>query len=118
MSSYQGVLDWLLETDNPAVRHLTLRNVAAPPVIADLGAARRKAHAEGPISHVLANMHQDGYWEQPGPGYNPKYRSTVWSLILLSQLGAVAGEDGRIATACRLYAARRSEKYAWYSGEP
>ena len=37
---------------------------------------------------------------KPGPGYNPKYRSTVWSLILLAQLGASASQDERIAQAC------------------
>ena len=33
-------------------------------------------------------MHPDGYWSKPGAGYNPKYFSTVWSLIMLAQLGA------------------------------
>src|SRR5690606_15915899 len=33
-------------------------------------------------------------------GYNPKYRSTVWSIILLAQLGASAEQDERIARAC------------------
>jgi len=37
---------------------------------------------------------------EPGPGYNPKYQSTVWSIILLAQLGACAAQDERIARAC------------------
>jgi hypothetical protein len=41
-----------------------------------------------------------GYWAAPGPGYNPKYRSTVWSVITLAQLGAACADDGRIARAC------------------
>jgi hypothetical protein len=45
-------------------------------------------------------MHPDGYWIRPGPGYNPKYRSTTWSLILLAQLGASAALDERISRAC------------------
>jgi hypothetical protein len=45
-------------------------------------------------------MSPEGYWSGPGPGYNPKYRSTVWSLILLAQLGGSAKEDERIAWAC------------------
>ncbi len=38
-----------------------------------------------------------------GPGYLPKYRSTVWSLILLSQLGANVNIDRRLAPACQRY---------------
>jgi hypothetical protein len=41
-----------------------------------------------------------GYWAKPGPGYNPKYRATVWSIIMLAQLGAPAAQDERIARAC------------------
>ncbi len=48
-------------------------------------------------------MHLDGYWVEDGPGYNPKYRSAVWSLILLSQLGASAEVDSCIQKACQHY---------------
>jgi hypothetical protein len=45
-------------------------------------------------------MQPEGWWEQSGAGYNPKYRSTVWSIILLAQLGAQVREDERIERAC------------------
>jgi hypothetical protein len=45
-------------------------------------------------------MQPDGYWAKPGPGYTTKYRSTDWSVILLAQLGALAGEDERIRRGC------------------
>jgi len=45
-------------------------------------------------------MNKEGYWEQPGHGYYPKCTGTVWSLILLSQLGASAEMDPRIGRAC------------------
>jgi hypothetical protein len=45
-------------------------------------------------------MEPAGYWAAPGPGYNPKYRSTVWAVILLAQLGADIEEDRRIRSAC------------------
>jgi hypothetical protein len=46
------------------------------------------------------NITKEGYWEQPGAGYYPKYTGTVWSVILLSQLGASEEADLRINTAC------------------
>ena len=66
----------------------------------ELAAARERAHANGPIAAILAKMHREGYWEQPGAGYYPKYTGTVWSVILLAQLGASAEMDERIARAC------------------
>jgi hypothetical protein len=46
-------------------------------------------------------MEPEGYWVKPGPGYNPKYTSTVWSVITLAQLGASAAMNERIARAGR-----------------
>jgi len=97
-------LPWLLEPDAPGVRYLALRDLLdLPNDDPELKAARTQAHAEGPIAAVLAEMDPAGYWVEPGPGYNPKYRSTVWSIILLAQLGGSAGEDERIAIACAYF---------------
>lgn len=94
-------LPWLLEPDSPGVRYLALRDLLDYPLDdPDLVEARKAAHAEGPIATILSNMNEAGYWSKPGPGYNPKYSATVWSLILLAQLGAVAEEDERIRRAC------------------
>jgi hypothetical protein len=62
--------------------------------------AHEQAHIQGPIAEILANMHPEGYWVEPGAGYLPKYRSTVWSIITLSQLGASLSLDSRIARGC------------------
>ena len=94
-------LSWLLEAGDPGARYLALRDLAG--LTADdveFRAARKQAHREGPIAAILEHMNGDGYWVEPGPGYNPKYTSTVWSAILLAELGARVEEDSRIATAC------------------
>lgn len=93
-------LTWLLESEHPGLRYLALRDLLdLPPNAPELLAARDAAHAQGPIAAVLAEMHPDGYWAKSGPGYNPKYFSTVWSLVLLAQLGAVASLDERLQRA-------------------
>jgi hypothetical protein len=99
MDSLDFVLDWLLERSDPGVRYLVLRDLLeqGDP---ELAAARSEAHEKGPISTVLSEMKEDGYWVKPGPGYSPKYTGTVWSLILLAQLGASAAQDARIERAC------------------
>ena len=96
------VVTWLLETDTPGVRYLAMRDLLdLPPDDPGLAAAQEAAHVQGPIAAILDEMHPDGYWAEPGPGYNPKYRSTVWSIILLAQLGASPLFDRRIERACQ-----------------
>jgi hypothetical protein len=94
-------LAWLLEPDEPGVRYLALRDLLdRPPDDPELVAAQAAAYAEGPILAILAEVDDTGCWAKPGPGYNPKYRATVWSIIMLAQLGASAAHDERITRAC------------------
>ncbi len=97
-----AALDWLLEPDNIGVRYLTLRDIVHTDA-KELDTARKQAHIEGPIATILARMEKEGWWDIPGPGYYPKYTSTVWSIVLLAQLGASIKEDTRIGTACIYY---------------
>jgi len=94
-------LSWLLEHDEPGVRYLAMRDLLGLPADGvDVITAQELAHNEGPISIILDEMDDSGYWVEAGPGYNPKYRSTVWSIILLAQLGASVQLDERIERAC------------------
>ena len=95
------VIPWLLEQDSPGVRYLALRDLLdLPPDDPELVAAQIEAHEAGPIAAILDEMEAEGYWAKPGPGYLPKYRSTVWSIITLAQLGASIKLDERISRAC------------------
>ena len=94
-------LEWLLDESEPGPRYLALRDLyGLPPNDSQVKHARRAAHQHGPISEILNHMHPEGYWAEPGPGYNPKYRSTVWALISLAQLGASVQEEPRLERAC------------------
>ncbi len=95
----QNLVDWLLEPSDIGVKYLALRDLVERDE-KELMTVKERAHTEGPIAQVLAKMNKDGYWEQPGAGYYPKYTGTVWSIILLSQLGASIKMDERIAIAC------------------
>lgn len=94
-------IDWLLEEKDPGPRFLALRDlIGFPNGDPELESARKQALARGAIPKTLDAMQPEGYWVEPGPGYMPKYRSIVWSLILLAQLGARLQDDERIARAC------------------
>jgi hypothetical protein len=92
-----ATLDWLLEPADIGVRYLALRDLVKADA-KELQTAKNKAHQQGPIAVILKEMDKQGYWMKPGAGYNPKYFSTVWSIIMLAQLGASIEMDNRIAT--------------------
>lgn len=95
-------VSWLLEAQDPGVRYLALRDLMElDDDDKELKSARKAAHKEGPIAKVLSRMQAEGYWARPGTGYGPKYKSTVWALLLLAQLGASPKEDKRIDKGCK-----------------
>jgi hypothetical protein len=93
-------LPWLLDESTPAVRHLALRLLLdRAPDDPEVVAARAAAMRTNPIAGILAAQDPEGWWSRPGPGYQPKYTSTVWRMIFLDQLGA-DGSEPRVRAAC------------------
>ena len=91
---------WLLETADPAVRHLALTQLLDEPSDAPaVRRARAAAMRTDPIASILQHQDDAGWWVKPGAGYGPKYTGTVWSLMFLEQMGA-DGRDRRIQRAC------------------
>jgi hypothetical protein len=93
-------LPWLLDETVPAVRHLALRQLLDrgpdDPAVLE---AQAGAMGSDPIAAILAAQDPAGWWAKPGSGYLPKYRSTVWQIVFLDQLGA-DGHDPRVRAAC------------------
>ena len=93
-------LPWLLEPDNPSVRYFALTDLLDRPADdTEVMAAKAAINSSRPVKAILDSMYPAGYWFKPGPGYSPKYRSTVWSVMFLDQLGA-DGSDPRVRAAC------------------
>jgi len=93
---------WLLEpdTDQPAVRYFTLRDILGwGEDDARVREARAAVMSTGPVPAILAARKPEGYWVKPGPGYSPKYIGSVWQVIFLAQLGA-DGSDPAVRAAC------------------
>lgn len=81
-------LAWLLQPSNPSARYLTQtkvlgRSEAAP----EVRATRAAIPQAGPARDILLAQYPQGYWMHPGVGYSPRYRATVWQILLLAQLG-------------------------------
>ncbi len=82
---------WLLEEDDPSARYFTLVGLLAKGGRSpEARRARRDIMATGPVPAILARQRPDGGWVKRLSMYHAKYRGTVWSLLLLAELGADA----------------------------
>jgi len=50
-------------------------------------ASRAAIPRTGPAHDILLAQYPQGYWMHPGLGCSPRYRATVWQILLLAQLG-------------------------------
>jgi hypothetical protein len=93
--------DWLLESGNPSVRYLALRDLLdrgeSDPEVRE---TKRRIMEVGIVPKVLAKQEPGGHWGKPEHFYqNSKYKGTVWNLILLAELCADPADE-RIKNAC------------------
>lgn len=96
------VVDWLLEPSQPAVRYLTMRDLLDGTSRGDLAEARRAITKRGWVTDILSAQKPGGYWVDGEKLYRPKYISTNWMLLTLSDLG-VSRSDPGIEKACSLW---------------
>jgi hypothetical protein len=81
-------IGWLLEPENPCVRFLTLTNLLGRSSREREASESRKAIPQWPgVTRILSKQRSDGGWDEGSSWYFPKYKSTVWQLIILSQTG-------------------------------
>ena len=100
------MLEWLLEEDQPSVRFLALTQLLRKPLDdPEVVAARVRIPKEGWAADILAEQDPKGWWVGGESLYRPKYASTNWMLLILSDLG-LTKEDPRIAKACELWIER------------
>ncbi len=98
-------LDWLLEKDkkNPSVRYFALRDLLdLPESDMQVRAARAAVMRSGPVPIILDAQEINGFWVKEGSGYSPKYRATVWSLLILAELGADP-DEARVRKGCEYH---------------
>jgi hypothetical protein len=89
-------IDWLLQSDLPSIRYLTLtRLLNQPQTDQSVQASRRAIMETGPVPVMLAKQAENGAWQGDKSYYTPKYVSAHWSMMLLDELAA-DGQDPRI----------------------
>jgi len=82
-------LAWLLERNNPSVRYLTLTQLLGRSGEDPEAREAQSAIPRWPIAQgILQAQYPQGYWVKSDRGYSPKYRSTIWQVLFLAELGA------------------------------
>ena len=90
---------WLLEEDNPSVRYLALHYLLERPEDdPKVRAARAAIPRSRVVERIFARQASDGFWGDPASPYQPKYKSSYWTLMVLGHLG-LSREDERVQRA-------------------
>ncbi len=83
------VLDWLLEESQPSIRYLTLTQLLGRKQSdGEVREARTRIPKVGWAAEILGRRDPHGWWVREKSLYRPKYISTNWNLLALSDLGA------------------------------
>lgn len=102
-------IPWLLEDDQPAAKYFALTELLGRrPGEQEVKEARESIPAKGWAAQILGSQKPSGWWVSDETLYRPKYLSTNWMLLVLSDLG-LTKEDPRISAACELWIQRFSK---------
>lgn len=88
----KGVIEWLTEPDQPAVRYLAMRDLLGESE-GDLREVREEIPTRGWVHEIYAKRLPGGYWQDGEDLYRPKYISTNWMMLTLSDLGVTKELD-------------------------
>ena len=90
----QTTIDWLLDSQTPSIRYFTYIDVLnLPHDDARVIAARTEIAGSDYVKAIIAEQDADGFWYSRKHYYGPKYRSSHWAMLLLSELGAAPDMD-------------------------
>ncbi len=99
----QRTLAWLLEDGQPAVRYRTLREIVGRSESdPEVRAARARIPRKGWAAEILSQRAASGGWLADRTLYEPKYLSTNWMMLVLSDLGLTRA-DPEIARSCEYW---------------
>ncbi|MBI1282345.1 MAG: hypothetical protein GC179_29735 [Anaerolineaceae bacterium] len=81
------LVDWLLGAKTPSIRYQTARDLLClPDSSPEMRLAQQAIMNDGVVPAILAKQTTSGQWANEHSYYTPKYVSTHWNLVLLSEL--------------------------------
>ncbi len=111
------VIEWLLEGDQPSISYQTLTQLLNKPSgDPEVKEALSLIPKIGWAASILNKQRPDGYWETSESLYRPKYTTSNWQLLVLSDLGVTA-TDPRVREACDLFFDQRYRADGGFGGK-
>lgn len=100
------VVDWLLEPKESSVRYLTLTQLLGKKETdSEVRDAKAQIPSSGWVAEILEGRDPGGCWVSEKSLYEPKYISTNWNLLALSDLGATRAIP-EVRESCELWMER------------
>lgn len=98
-------VDWLLDPAQPAIRYRTLTELLGrPETDAEVRETRRRIPSQGWAHDILTQRVPGRGWVEGSSQYRPKYISTHWMMLVLSDLGLTKSVP-TIRSACEYWMA-------------
>lgn len=95
----KGLLDWLLEENEPSVRYQALTFLLDKKENDDeVVKARELVGKRGWAARILENQKDRKFWDNPQSCYIPKFSAGSWQLVVLADLG-LSSRDIRVSNA-------------------
>jgi len=83
----EETLSWLLSSQTPSIRYLTLTRLQKKPSSdPDVIAAKSLISTTNPVKAIFSRQDPEGFWANKRHHYSPKYRSSHWTMFLLTEL--------------------------------
>jgi len=96
-------VSWLLEENQPAIRYRTLTELLGRPASdPEVLQSRAQIPTTGWAAEILARRTPGSGWSDAGSPYRPKYVSTNWMMLVLSDLG-LNRSDPAVRDACEYW---------------
>ncbi|MDA4129875.1 MAG: hypothetical protein OK457_03815 [Thaumarchaeota archaeon] len=100
----QNIQKWLLEPDQPVAQYFTLVSLLDQK---QTDSRVKEVHLQIPkrgwAKDILAKEKQEGYWEEKGSLYEPKYLASNWRMIALSDFALTAKDNEGILKGCDVF---------------
>ena len=110
-------LDWLLDEDQPSIRYLALTQLLGRAQDdPEVQSAKQMISKIGWAADIIAKQMPSGSWVDEERLYVPKYVSTNWMLLILSDLG-LTKENPQISKACELWIRRFAKRDGGFGAE-
>jgi len=112
----ESTIDWLQSSQTPSIRYLTLIHLRGKSADnSEVLSARNAVLKSKPVQAIFAHQKPEGFWNTYKHYYSPKYRSSHWTMYLLTEL-AVPREHPQLQLGAEHMLRRMENEELFYGG--